>query len=494
MPERKWKLKSEFEKEDPDFLSDEIVVPTGFMEMVHEFIYNVLLRQPRGGELSLTKFARDYFAELISIIESNTDELESGSTTSSGSSGQAVNENHTQNADLADSTDGPHFTPDMVIKPEGLADVVQGLVHRGLAKHREGTEQEKNRTDGTKLGITKFAFDHFDRIYHSLNGSSSSDVSDGLENTNHNSNTSALKKGISETPPAQTYPERRMGISSENYTPNAAGQWPMVKYPKPEKTMAKLKQLAKNVMPFKNLDDQNLRSVLEVLKPLSVKAGTLVTKEGEEGNEFYFVDSGVFNIYKKSELISTLTQTGSFGELALFYNWPRQATVKADTDGLLWVLDRASYQTINGNIAFQQRRALQQIIGKIEILNLLNPEEIMNLCDAIVIKEFGDGFVIIKQGDEANSMFFVLEGEPVVHITSHFGETQEIQRLKPGSYFGEMALLTKEKRKATVKAAGKVRCGELNVDAFERLLGPCKEIMLRKQNVYKEQANKVFKK
>jgi len=35
-----------------------------------------------------------------------------------------------------------------------------------------------------------------------------------------------------------------------------------------------------------------------------------------------------------------------FGELALLYNAPRAATIKADTDGSLWVLDRPTFNHV----------------------------------------------------------------------------------------------------------------------------------------------------
>merc|ERR1711915_249488 len=100
----------------------------------------------------------------------------------------------------------------------------------------------------------------------------------------------------------------------------------------------------------------------------------------------------------------------------------------------------------------------------------------------------------IKVKDFDNSVIIKQKGEAVVSMTSPQGETKELKRLRPGSYFGEMALITMEKRQATVKAAGKVRCGELNVNAFERLLGPCKEIMRRNQTAYNDSVSRAFKK
>ena len=63
------------------------------------------------------------------------------------------------------------------------------------------------------------------------------------------------------------------------------------------------------------------------------------------------------------------------------------------------------------------------------------------------------GTVIIRQGDEHGMGFFILvEGEATVTV-----DGSEIDRLGPGSYFGEIALISDRVRTASVTAATDVR-------------------------------------
>lgn len=48
--------------------------------------------------------------------------------------------------------------------------------------------------------------------------------------------------------------------------------------------------------------------------------------------------SGTYDIVVGEKVVHTYTDDGSFGELALLYNTPRAATVKATSDGVLWAL------------------------------------------------------------------------------------------------------------------------------------------------------------
>jgi CRP-like cAMP-binding protein len=67
------------------------------------------------------------------------------------------------------------------------------------------------------------------------------------------------------------------------------------------------------------------------------------------------------------------------------------------------------------------------------------------------VVHFGRGEKLIEQGAEAQSMFILVEGEASV-VVERNGYEAHVAALKSGDCFGEMSLLTGEKRSATVIA------------------------------------------
>jgi cAMP-dependent protein kinase regulator len=89
-------------------------------------------------------------------------------------------------------------------------------------------------------------------------------------------------------------------------------------------------------------------------------------------------------------------------------------------------------------------------------------------------------------------MYFVENGNVKI-VRSQDGESKELKVCNKGDYFGELALLTKKPRAATVLASGEdVKCAILDIEAFERLLGPCIEIMKNNIPNYEVTLKNVF--
>lgn len=94
----------------------------------------------------------------------------------------------------------------------------------------------------------------------------------------------------------------------------------------------------------------------------------------------------------------TYDNRGSFGELALLYNMPRAATIKAVSEGQLWALDRQTFRRILLKSAFRKRKMYEALINSVPMLVTLQNYERMNLADALIPKLYPNGERIIKQG------------------------------------------------------------------------------------------------
>ena len=196
----------------------------------------------------------------------------------------------------------------------------------------------------------------------------------------------------------------------------------------------------------------------------------------------------MYDIYVSPEKVSadSLTkigaydQSGSFGELALMYNQPRSATIVAHTDGILWVMGRQTFRKLVLKHAFRKRQMYENFLRDLNILKSLTDYERSNVADALLPSDYYQNDVIIRQGDQADRMFFIEDGQCDVYMNEKFHK-----RLSKGDYFGELALLNHEPRSATVIAASyKVRLASLEVQSFERLLGPCMDVLHRHTSNY----------
>jgi cAMP-dependent protein kinase regulator len=71
-----------------------------------------------------------------------------------------------------------------------------------------------------------------------------------------------------------------------------------------------------------------------------------------------------------------------------------------------------------------------------------------------------------------------------VTTQEHGQEEKEVARLYSSSYFGEVALLTDRPRAATVHAVGTCKCVKMDRERFNRVMGPCEDILRRNMDLY----------
>ncbi|MGD0393502.1 MAG: cyclic nucleotide-binding domain-containing protein [Acidimicrobiales bacterium] len=104
-------------------------------------------------------------------------------------------------------------------------------------------------------------------------------------------------------------------------------------------------QLLRSLPIFAALSPPSLEGVARELESQRVPAGTVVITEGERGEHYYAVADGTLTVTRSGIDVGTVGRGDGFGEIALVRDVPRQATVTADTDCLLFSLDKAPFVT-----------------------------------------------------------------------------------------------------------------------------------------------------
>lgn len=97
---------------------------------------------------------------------------------------------------------------------------------------------------------------------------------------------------------------------------------------------------------FRALSKKDLRLVARHAALVDVPEGRELTREGETGYEFFVIAAGTATVKRKKRKVASLKAGDFFGELALLDNVPRNATVVADTDMQLYVLDRREFAAV----------------------------------------------------------------------------------------------------------------------------------------------------
>ena len=105
---------------------------------------------------------------------------------------------------------------------------------------------------------------------------------------------------------------------------------------------------AQSCVLFSETDPEDIERIVDAMDEKKVLSQEVVITEGQEGDYFYVIESGNYTASKGGQSVFTYEGKGSFGELALMYNCPRAATVTADTDGVIWALDRMTFRKVRG--------------------------------------------------------------------------------------------------------------------------------------------------
>jgi CRP-like cAMP-binding protein len=139
---------------------------------------------------------------------------------------------------------------------------------------------------------------------------------------------------------------------------------------------------------------------------------------GEQGNVCYFIKEGEVECTKIGD-----TSLGSivigpesyFGERALLTDEPRAADVTAKSACVLMALDRNAFIELLGPLrAVMDENMKTRVMQAVPILSQFSDSQRTKMVEKFKLIKFGNGDVIVKEGDEGDRFYIVRSGSVTV--------------------------------------------------------------------------------
>jgi small-conductance mechanosensitive channel/CRP-like cAMP-binding protein len=112
---------------------------------------------------------------------------------------------------------------------------------------------------------------------------------------------------------------------------------------------------------------------------------------------------------------------------------------------------------------------LERALRTVDLFRPLSDEELRSVMARSRPLHYAAGERVIEEGSPGDSFFIIDQGQVMVSKRMG-GADREIARLMEGQFFGEMALLTGERRSATIEAATDVDLFMIDKPAFQDIL------------------------
>ncbi len=224
----------------------------------------------------------------------------------------------------------------------------------------------------------------------------------------------------------------------------------------------------------------DLNTLAERVRLKRLREGECLYRKGEEGDLFYVVFAGAVNLIASDEaggdiLLSTVRADDAFGDEILVEGGRREAEARAFSASAVLEISRSDFASIlrsNGDKrpwvdAYVTHRALQTVIRRFGIVSDLSPEQARRWLAEMQFVKHQRGDIIFRKGDTGNDFFIVIKGEIGVYSDQAAAPDSMIRSLSPGEHFGELALLGRTTRTATICVLRDCVLAAISADSFQ---------------------------
>lgn len=241
-----------------------------------------------------------------------------------------------------------------------------------------------------------------------------------------------------------------------------------------------------------NLGTELVENLASRSRSVSLTDGEVLVEQGDTADKVYFVESGRMSASKATPqgdvVVGTVEAGHVIGEVTVVAGGLRTATLRASGPVEVLEIERVDFEDWLNSHPEMADRVSDEARERVDRTNVATMiAELMGSTDPVIVQHVVDrvdwrrleaGEVLFEQGDVADAAYFVVGGRVSVHLVDDSGEERLVAELGRGEVVGELGLLDRAPRSATVRAVRDTTLASFSAATFEDLVALSPSMML----------------
>ena len=273
--------------------------------------------------------------------------------------------------------------------------------------------------------------------------------------------------------------QRRNASIAIKVTPTQINEFKPTTYSKADIDVKTIRSALSKIPFINELDKELLNQIPALFETNKFNKGNCIVKKGETLNFMFIVDQGKVIAGQK------VIQDGEFfAENSLLQSINSQNDCQVDSEtSTIFKLNNQIFNCFVKKFYIEKRNNYTNKLKEVLIIGGLTNQERVKLSDKIIEIKYKSGDEVFKQNDIGNEFYIIKKGSCIA-IQKIDNESDKIVKVyKKGEYFGESALISNFKRRATVIAQEYLELFVVERSTFNKFFGAFTEFMPMKYSL-----------
>lgn len=240
---------------------------------------------------------------------------------------------------------------------------------------------------------------------------------------------------------------------------------------------------------LRGLPQEVLRAIASRLTLETYRQGEMVYRAADSPKALYLIERGEVRVIsemgRKPGSFVELAPGDVFGHSDLLENRPRTGRAQGLSQVALWCLARRDFNELStrhpslkaalsrplteDGPSPARELFLEEELPKLPLFAGLSGEEVRSIAQRLRPLTCQAGELVCVRGARGRAMYFIESGEAAI-LAGDRSSRLETSTLRPGDFFGQVALLTDGTYRTTVRATTDIRLWALDKEAFDEML------------------------